>query len=328
MQTKVLVVGKAYRLVNWTENTVEAFRQSGCQVECFAINGDSRLHSMYFKWRGAIAGDDFAAVTISLRKKAKEFKPDMIVFVLGAWLPASLFEAIKEVSPASIKVAWVGDKFDTIQGVFSQYMDWIFCTDTHFMDLVRNQGVTSTSYLPLAMDPQRFYPMDIQRNESIVYVAKNSPGRAQFISQIKKPLTLYGKKWRRFGQQYHDSPHQIHAHHLPPDKLPAVYAACRAVLNIKHEIYVERGVNQRSFEPYGCMTPVLNDDVADLALCFELGREILVYNSLDELHELHAQLTSDSTFAQKIGLAGHQRVMAHHTYAHRARSILKQVGLE
>jgi len=328
VQTKVLVVGKAHRLVNWTENTVEAFRQVGCQAEYFAINGDNRLHSMYFKWRGKLAGDDFAAVTISLRKKVKEFQPDLIVFVLGAWLPASLFESIQKVSPDSIKVAWVGDKFDSIQGVFSQYMDWTFCTDTHFMDLVRNQGSTSTSYLPLAMDPQRFYPMNLPRSDSIVYVAKNSPGRAQFISQVKKPLTLYGKKWRRFKQQHHDSPHQIHAYHLPPDKLPTIYASCRAVLNIKHEMYVERGVNQRSFEPYGCMTPVLNDDVADLELCFELGREILVYHSLDELHELHAKLTGDSLFAKKIGQAGHRRVIAHHTYAQRANSILKQVGLK
>ncbi|MFM9912149.1 MAG: glycosyltransferase [Methylophilaceae bacterium] len=325
---KVLVVGKINRLVNWTENTVEAFQQTGCQVDYFAINGDNRLHSMYFKWRGVIAGDDFAAVTISLRKKVKAFQPDLIVFVLGAWLPAALFQAVEEISPASTKVAWVGDKFDHVQGVFAGYMDWIFCTDTYFMDLLRTQGISTISYLPLAVDPQRFYPMNKPRTNKIIYVAKNSPGRSLFLSKVEKPLLLYGKKWRKFRQEFPDSPHEIHAHHLPLNKLPSLYASSRAVLNIKHEIYVERGVNQRSFEPYGCMTPVLNDDVADLGLCFDLGREILVYHSLDELHEIHAKLTSDPAFAKKIGLAGHQRVMAQHTYMHRARSILKQVGLE
>jgi spore maturation protein CgeB len=107
-----------------------------------------------------------------------------------------------------------------------------------------------------------------------------------------------------------------------------LYASSRAVLNIKNEIAVIRGVNQRSFEPYGCMTPVLNDAVADLELCFELGSEILVYHTLEELHEWHAKLTSDAQFAQKIGLAGHRRTLAHHTYAHRALAILKQVGLK
>jgi spore maturation protein CgeB len=100
------------------------------------------------------------------------------------------------------------------------------------------------------------------------------------------------------------------------------------VLNIKNEIRVARGINMRSFEPYGCMTPVLNDDVADLNLCFELGSEILVYRDLEELHEWHAKLTTDVQFAQKIGLAGHKRVIAHHTYAHRAQAMLKQIGLK
>jgi spore maturation protein CgeB len=100
------------------------------------------------------------------------------------------------------------------------------------------------------------------------------------------------------------------------------------VLNIKNELRVAKGINMRSFEPYGCMTPVLNDAVEDLSLCFELGSEILVYHTLEELHEWHAKLTSDEQFAQKIGLAGHKRVTAHHTYAHRAQEMLKQVGLK
>jgi len=98
-------------------------------------------------------------------------------------------------------------------------------------------------------------------------------------------------------------------------------------LNIKNELNVTHGVNQRSFEPYGCMTPVLHDEVQELGLCFDVGREILAYRSLEELHELHGKLTSDPTFAQSVGEAGYKRVMAEHTYAHRAKSILKQMGL-
>ena len=207
-------------------------------------------------------------------------------------------------------------------------MDWVFCTDTYFIELVRNCDTTiPTSYLPLAMDPQRFYPSDMPRSNHIVYVARNSPNRAELIGDIKLPLMLYGKKWRSSLAQFKDSPHEVNSQHLPLSKLPAVYASCRAVLNIKNEMRVAKGINMRSFEPYGCMTPVLNDAVEDLSLCFELGSEILVYHTLDELHEWHAKLTSDAAFAQKIGLAGHKRVMAEHTYARRATTMLQQVGL-
>lgn len=331
MQSKprVLVVGKYNRLVHWTENTVEAFRQAGCPVDYFAINGKTRVHSHIIRLRGKLAGNEFAAVTPGLQRKIKQFSPDLVVFVLGAWLPASLFEAVAATSPTSIKIAWVGDSFDKVQGVYAGYMDSIFCTDTHFIDLVRQHGFdTPTSYLPLALDPNRFHPITVNRTDKIVYVAKNSPERAQLISQIERPLVLYGKKWRRFKLQYKDSPHEIHPYNLPLNRLPRLYAASRAVLNIKNEIAVVRGVNQRSFEPYGCMTPVLNDAVEDISLCFDPGSEILVYRSLDELHEWHDKLTADASFAQKIGLAGYRRVMAEHTYAHRAQTMLKQVGLE
>lgn len=326
--TRVLVVGKCNRLVYWTENTVEAFRQAGCTVECFATNGSNPLLAKLFKWRRAVMGDDTVAITNSLLRRVNAFKPDLIVFVFGAWLPEPLFQALEAAHPNTLKVAWVGDVFDRVQGVFAGYMDGIFCTDSYFIDLLHEHGCTvPASYLPLAMNPQRFYPMNMVRTDRIVYVAQNTPGRAEFISQVKQPLTLYGKKWRSFERQFNPTPHEIRAKHLALGKVPLVYASSRAVLNIKHEQRVARGINQRSFEPYGVQTPVLNDAVEDLALCFDPGSEILVYRSLEELHELHAKLTADPVFAQNIGMAGFRRVMAHHTYIHRARSMLKQLGL-
>lgn len=322
---KVLVVGKGNCLVHMTENTVEAFRQAGCQVGYFAVNGNHRAHELYIRLRGAFAGGTAAVVAEGLRQKIRSFQPDLIVYVLGAWQSAPVYQVAQEACPSAIRVAWVGDVFSPAQSVFAEHMDWIFCTDTYFMDLVRESGfATPTSYLPLALDPNRFYPMDVPRSNKIVYVAKSTPGRAAFVSQIERPLSLYGRKWRKLTT----TQHEIYPHDLLLEKLPMVYASCRAVLNLKNERNVVRGVNQRSFEPYGCKTPVLNDDVADIDLCFEPGNEILVYRSLDELHELHDRLTADQAFAQSIGEAGYRRVMAEHTYAHRAHSVLKQVGLE
>ncbi|HEY7986245.1 MAG TPA: glycosyltransferase [Methylophilaceae bacterium] len=279
--------------------------------------------------RRKLAGTDQAKIAEDLRRKAAQYQPDLIVFVLGAWLSDLPYQAATEACPKAVKIAWVGDLFDEVQGGFAKHMDWIFCTDTYFIELLREyKDAAPTSYLPLAMDPKRFFPIDVPRSNKIVYVARNSPSRAELISQIELPVTLYGKQWRRSMAKFKTSPHEISPHHLPISKLPEIYASCRAVLNIKNEIRVARGINMRSFEPYGCMTPVLNDDVADLSLCFELGSEILVYRNLEELHEWHAKLTSDAQFAQKIGLAGHKRVIADHTYVHRAQAMLKQMGLK
>jgi spore maturation protein CgeB len=320
------VVGKCNSIVNWTENTVEGFRQAGCEVDYFAVNGRNRAHSFYYKLRGAIEGDKTKVVSESLRCKLMAFKPDMVVFVMIAsnWMSDYPFQVAQEASPDSIKVAWVGDKFTRTEGVFAAYMDWVFCTDSYFIDQVQEHGFTSpASYLALAVDPKVFHPMSVPRSHRIVYVANNTPGRGEFVGSIEKPLTLYGRGWKKLK----NSPHEIHAYRLPREKVPLVYASSRAVLNVKNEKNVVRGLSQRTFEPYGCMTPVLNDDMADVDRCFEPGREILVYRSLDELYDMHDRLTTDPVFAQSIGEAGYKRVMAEHTYAHRAHAMLRQVGL-
>jgi spore maturation protein CgeB len=245
---KVLVVGKCNSIVNWTEYTAEGFRQAGCEVDYFAVNGRNRVQSLYYKLLAVIEGDKTKVVAEQLRYKLNDFQPDLVVYVMIAsnWMCAHPFEVAQEACPKAIKVAWVGDKFTRSEGVFVEYMDWVFCTDSYFIDQVKEHGFSSpASYLPLALDPGVFRPMSVPRSDKIVYVANNTPGRGAFVSTIEKPLTLYGRGWKKLQ----DTPHEIHAYRLPLSKLPQVYAGSRAVLNVKNENNVVRGLSQRTFEP-------------------------------------------------------------------------------
>lgn len=324
---KVLVVGKYNSIVHWTENTVSAFEQAGCNVDYFAVNGDNTVRSLYFKLLGKVHGDKSKVIADSLRKKLEAFQPDLVVFVMIAsnWLPDHVFQLTAETAPKATRIVWVGDKFNREEGVFANHVDWVFCTDTAFVDAVHEYEFSApASYLPLAVNPDVFHPISVTRSNAVIYVANNTTGRGEMVSTIKRPITLYGKGWSKLK----NSPHIINAYRLPYSKLPEVYASCRAVLNIKNEKNVINGLSQRSFEPYGCMTPVLNDAMKDVELCFEVGKEILVYHSLDELHELYDRVTTDAAYANSIGQAGYKRVMAEHTYAHRAHTMLAQVGLK
>ena len=322
---KVMVVGKRNCLVRMTENTMEGFRQTGCEVTGFAVNGDHLLQKLFLKWHRAWSGDIDARIAERLAQRIKQTQPDLVVFVLGAWQPELVYQAAEAASQHAVRAAWIGDVFNTADSVFAKYMHWNFCTDSHFMTQLQIMDAKGgASYLPLAMDPLHFYPRNIERAAEVVYVAKNSPGRAAFVSQIQRPLSLYGRKWKSLKAPQH----KIYLRDVSFLELPALYAGSSAVLNLKNEQNVVCGVNQRSFEPYGCKTPVLNDDVADLSRCFEVGKEILVYRSLDEFYALYDQLMLEPAFGRKVGEAGYRRVMAEHSYAHRARTMLQQLGLE
>ncbi len=324
---KVLVVGKYNSIIHWTENTVDAFAQTGCDVDYFAMNGGTPAQSLYFKLAGKLHGDKTSTVCSSMAKKLRQFQPDLIVFVVIAALrmPEQLFAIANDICPSARKVAWIGDKLNAEESIFANYVDWVFCTDTVFIDDIRHFGyLVPVSYLPLAVNPAFFRPSHLARTNQVLYVANNSTERGKLLRSINRPITLYGKGW----SELKGSAHEIHAYRLPYKKLPGIYAACRAVLNVKNEKNVVRGLNQRSFEPYGCMTPVLNDAMQDLDKCFDVGKEILVYRNIDELCAHYDRLTGDAAFAAAIGQAGYKRVIAEHTYAHRAQTMLAQVGLK
>jgi len=68
---------------------------------------------------------------------------------------------------------------------------------------------------------------------------------------------------------------------------------------------------------------VLTDDQPDLARCFDLGREVLVYRDADELNDIHARLQREPGYAAAIGDRGRRRLLAEHTYAHRLDTLAK-----
>ncbi len=319
---KVLIVGKYRSIVNWPENLAYAMREAGAQVSDFAMNGKTQIHALRYKLAARLSGDAESVMCNDLAGLLQTVRPDRVIFIVIAalFMPRRMFELVREICPSASSIAWVGDRLNAGEFGFADLVDHVAVTDTAFMDDLRAYGYqTPASYLPLAVDIRRFHPMPVTRGRQVVYVANNSPGRGALVARIPRPLTLYGKGWSRLDMP---TPHDIHASRLPYSRLPEVYAQSLAVLNIRNEKNVINGLNQRSFEPYGCQTPVLNDDMADLPRCFVAGEEILVWHSLDELVEHYDRLQADPAWARRIGEAGYRRVMHEHTYAHRARTLL------
>lgn len=105
------MIGKGKCLVHMTENTVAAFRQAGCDVGYFPVNGVHRLHEISWKIRGKLAGGITDIIAEECQKKIRAFQPDLIVFVLGAWQDERIYQAAQEAGPNSVRAAWVGDVF-------------------------------------------------------------------------------------------------------------------------------------------------------------------------------------------------------------------------
>jgi spore maturation protein CgeB len=91
-----------------------------------------------------------------------------------------------------------------------------------------------------------------------------------------------------------------------------------AVLNVNRDSMVRYGFSPptRVFEAAAAGACLITDAWEGIETFLEPGREVLVVHSGEELAELLDELTPDRAAA--VGQAGQQRVLAEHTYAHRA----------
>jgi spore maturation protein CgeB len=94
-----------------------------------------------------------------------------------------------------------------------------------------------------------------------------------------------------------------------------------AVLNVSRESMARYGFSPatRVFEAAGAAACVITDAWEGLGTFFEPGAEMLVARSGDEVAQHVSELTA--AHARAIGQAAYRRVLAEHTYAHRAAQL-------
>jgi spore maturation protein CgeB len=55
---------------------------------------------------------------------------------------------------------------------------------------------------------------------------------------------------------------------------------------------------------------------------FETGREVMVYNTPEDIPELAARCLRDRALRERVGAAARARILAEHTYEHRLQELL------
>ncbi len=307
---KVFVLGKLDSVTQWTENSFAGFRAAGHEVR-LGVTRNPRVHR---------AIDRLLPRAAHIGRAIRAFRPDLIVAVAAYLAPLPILRHVAALPNRPPLVGWVGDLFAAADRGAAELFDAVAYTDTGLVALHRELDFGPPAvFLPHAAGAMRDRGAADSRvrETSMVFVANPTPHRLAIVGQVRTPLQLYGPRWLQ-RQRTH---HWIDARRIAPRELGTIYASHLAVLNIRNERNVMNGLNQRHFDPYLSATPVVTDDQADLELCFELGREILAYRDAEELNDIYERLRREPGLATAIGEAGHRRVLAEHTYAHRLSAL-------
>jgi spore maturation protein CgeB len=185
-------------------------------------------------------------------------------------------------------------------------------------------GAVRARALYCSVDPRAYYPAPRTMQWDLGYLGTYSEDRQLALETM---LIKTAQRWPagRFvvaGAQYPASvawPHNVsRIEHLPPRKHREFYNRQRFTLNITRADMIAAGYSPsvRLFEAAACGTPIITDAWPGLATFFAPGTEVLVGHSTAEmLHLLHE---TPRKAALAIGDAAREKVLSHHTAAHRA----------
>jgi spore maturation protein CgeB len=192
------------------------------------------------------------------------------------------------------------------------------------------EGFGARRCMPIynALDPLTHHPVaaDTRFGGELGFLGNRLPDREARVDRFffAAAALLPQKRFLLGGSGWHDKPmpsnvdyvgHVYTADHNAFNRTP------RAVLNISRDSMARYGFSPatRVFEAAGAAACLITDAWEGIPLFLEPGREVLVAEGGEEV-AAHLEAL-DAERAGRIGRAAYQRVLAEHTYAHRAAQL-------
>jgi spore maturation protein CgeB len=191
----------------------------------------------------------------------------------------------------------------------------------------KGYGAPLARPLYCSVDPALYYPEACELKWDLGYMGTYSHDRQPTLDCLMlKPARLWGNgRFVVAGPQYPTEvewPGNVQRiEHLPPAEHRAFYNGQRFTLNVTRADMVKAGYSPsvRLFEAAACATPIISDYWEGLDTLFEIGREILVAHTPEEILEYVRHRPEAERLA--IGQRARARALAEHTAAHRVTEL-------
>jgi spore maturation protein CgeB len=260
-------------------------------------------------------------------RRLSSLRPDLVI-VTGRGLQPAVIGELKRALAVPI-VFWFSDALSNMDRQYplaSAYDAW-FYKDPYIVDIVRKKLRLDAYYLPEACHPKWHRRVSLSAEDRARYGCEITTAgnmyyyRARLLEQfVDRDLKIWGASF----PEWLDSPLRANYPNVYVAELEKskAYAAAKIVLNTMHyaEIW---GVNLRTFEIAGCGGFQIADMRPRLPELFEPDREIVTFETADELKDKVDYYLDRPEQRQAIADAGYARAHAEHTYRHRLLRLLR-----
>ncbi len=280
-------------------------------------------------WAGQ---DEDRSYSFHLRKKVflleriTSFRPDVILGI--AQSPIGDVSILSELKKAGIILCyWFTEDYRIFEywKTIAPYFDHFFTIQREpFWVELEKAGCSSYRYLPMAFDDIQACPADIiEEDIPVSFVGAPYPNRVHFLSRLPdRRLQIYGEEWSR----YLNPRVVIGDRRLTEDETRRIYLRSKVSINLHSSAMpreVGRGdfVNPRTFDLAGMGCFQLTDMRMLLTLHFDPAKEVIALSSWEDMANSVRYFLDHEEERRAIAQRARARVMAEHTYRHRAREI-------
>jgi spore maturation protein CgeB len=202
------------------------------------------------------------------------------------------------------------------------------------VDAYRRFGARDCVPIYNALDPTTHHPAppDPRFAGDLGFLGNRLPDREARVEEffLEPAAQLPDRRFLLGGSGWGDKPRSANVDylgHVYTHEHNAFNCTPLAVLNVSRESMARYGFSPatRVFEAAGAGACLITDAWEGIELFLEPEREVLVAGHGDEVAERLRELTPER--ARKIGQAALRRVLAEHTYAHRAAQVEAVLGI-
>jgi spore maturation protein CgeB len=210
---------------------------------------------------------------------------------------------------------------EELVGAYDLYLS--FTGGPMLESLERIYGARHTAPLYCSVDPELYFPEDVERRWELGYLGTYAADRQSALEELL--LELAKEIEDRFvvaGPQYPKTiawPQNVdRIQHLAPAAHRLFYSQQRFTLNLTRAAMITAGYSPsvRLFEAAACGVPIISDRWLGIETFFVPGEEILLADRAAEVTAMLRQYSEDESL--EIGRRARKRVLLAHTAAHRA----------
>jgi spore maturation protein CgeB len=194
-------------------------------------------------------------------------------------------------------------------------------------DRLREMGARAVHVLYYAADPDVFSPIEVPQDIDVFFYGHTREYREAWIDGMiadasqQMPEATFAVRGRQLG----DLGRARLLPYLSFSKLREY--ACRSKINLcvtrKAHASVFASASARPFELASMGACIVSNPYLGVETWFEPGQEIVVIQNRDEAVERYRWLLTHESERRAIGAAARQRILAEHTFRHRAQQLVE-----